>query len=79
MPGAATSTAQLFISGVEVDAPDASAIVTLGDSITGGYGSTVDANRRLPDILVERLAATPASMGVVDAGISGTRWARPST
>ena len=73
LPGAATSTARFFISGVEVDAPGASAIVTLGDSITDGYGSTIDANRRWPDVLAERLAAAHAPAGVVDAGISGNR------
>lgn len=73
LPGAATSTARFFISGVEVDAPGASAVVTLGDSITDGYGSTIDANRRWPDVLAERLAAAQAPMGVVDAGISGNR------
>lgn len=73
LPGAATSVARFFISGVEVDAPGASAVVTLGDSITDGYGSTLDANRRWPDVLAERLAAAQAPMGVVDAGISGNR------
>lgn len=73
LPGAATSIARFFISGVEVDAPGASALVTLGDSITDGYGSTLDANRRWPDVLAERLAAAQAPMGVVDAGISGNR------
>lgn len=73
LPGAATSIARFFISGVEVDAPGASALVTLGDSITDGYGSTLDANRRWPDVLAERLAAAQAPVGVVDAGISGNR------
>lgn len=73
LPGAATSVARFFISGVEVDAPGASAVVTLGDSITDGYGSTLDANHRWPDVLAERLAAAQAPMGVVDAGISGNR------
>ena len=73
LPGMTTSTARFFLSGVEVDAPGASAIVTLGDSITDGYGSTVDANRRWPDVLAERLVAAQAPAGVVDAGISGNR------
>lgn len=72
LPGATTSTARFFLSGVEVDAPGA-AVVTLGDSITDGYGSTLDANRRWPDVLAERLAAAHMAVGVVDAGISGNR------
>lgn len=45
-------------------------VVTLGDSTTDGYGSTVDANRRYPDVLARRLAASEAhSMSVLNAGI----------
>lgn len=73
LPGATPSTARFFLSGVEVDAPEAAAVVTLGDSITDGYGSTADANKRWPDVLAERLAAAGAKVGVVDAGISGNR------
>jgi lysophospholipase L1-like esterase len=65
--------ARFFLSGVEVDAPDAGTIVTLGDSITDGYGSTPDANRRWPDVLAERLVEAHVPLGVVDAGISGNR------
>ena len=68
-----TSTARFFLSGVEVDAPNADAVVTLGDSITDGYGSTLDANRRWPDVLAERLVTAHAATGIVDAGISGNR------
>lgn len=68
-----TSTARFFISGVEVDATDAGTVVTLGDSITDGYGSMVDANHRWPDVLAERLVAAHMALGVVDAGISGNR------
>jgi lysophospholipase L1-like esterase len=73
LPNPTTSTARFFISGVEVDAANAGTVVTLGDSITDGYGSTVDANRRWPDLLAERLAAAQIPLGVVDAGISGNR------
>ena len=68
-----TSTARFFLSGVDVEAPSGSAIVTLGDSITDGYGSTLDANRRWPDILAERLSQAGTPLAVVDAGISGNR------
>lgn len=73
LPKPTTSTARFFLSGVEVEAPDAFAVVALGDSITDGYGSTLDANRRWPDVLAERLARAGSPTGVVDAGISGNR------
>lgn len=65
-----------FLSGVEVSANGpAKAIVLLGDSITDGVGSTVDANARWPDKLAERLLARDdgTSWGIANAGISGNR------
>jgi len=71
-----TMPARAFLSGVEVEttAP-AKAIVVFGDSISDGMGSTVDANRRWPDLLAEKLAARdPAkAWGIVNQGISGNR------
>jgi lysophospholipase L1-like esterase len=72
---ASTLTAKVFLSGIMVDAPPgASAVVTFGDSITDGNGSTIDASNRWPDVLARRLAkvaGTPIS--VVNEGISGAR------
>ena len=66
---------RLFLSGILVDAPaNARAIVTFGDSITDGDGSTADANHRWPDLLAERLqAADGAPVAVLNEGISGAR------
>ncbi|HEY5769769.1 MAG TPA: SGNH/GDSL hydrolase family protein [Terrimicrobium sp.] len=66
---------RLFLSGILVDAPeDARAIVTFGDSITDGDGSTLDANHRWPDLLAERLqTANGAPVAVLNEGISGAR------
>jgi lysophospholipase L1-like esterase len=64
------------IGGVEVAAPAAArAIVTLGDSITDGNGSTTDGNDRWPDILANRLQASPATrtVAVLNHGIGGGR------
>ena len=47
------------------------AVVTLGDSITDGVGSSLDANRRWPDALARRLAGSGAPLSVVNAGIGG--------
>ncbi len=64
------------ISGVEVSAPpQAASVVILGDSITGGRGSTTNGNDRWPDNLARRFQASPATrlLGVLNAGIGGNR------
>ena len=70
-----TSLARLFLSRVMVDVPEGGrAIVTFGDSITDGDGSSADANHRWPDYLAERLhAAGGAPTAVLNEGISGER------
>ncbi|MET8825251.1 SGNH/GDSL hydrolase family protein [Streptomyces sp. NPDC004610] len=63
-----------LLTGVEVgDGPGA--LVLLGDSITDGDRSTVDANRRWPDALADRLLAQRLvpRFGVLNAGIAGNR------
>ena len=76
LPTASTTTSWFFLSGVSVATrrPPA-AIVALGDSITDGYASTVDANQRWPNLLAARLQATPGlrHVAVMDHGISGNR------
>ncbi|TWI67365.1 lysophospholipase L1-like esterase [Pseudoduganella lurida] len=63
---------RLFLAGVLVEtAGTPRTVVTLGDSITDGNGSTPDRNRRWPDVLAERLA--PHGVAVANAGISGAR------
>jgi lysophospholipase L1-like esterase len=49
-------------------------VVALGDSITDGYQSTVNANKRWPNDLALRLDARPGvTMSVADEGISGNQ------
>ncbi len=66
-----------FLQGVEVrpDDRDAAAVVTLGDSITDGAHSTLDANRRYPDYFALRLHENrkTAHLSVLNEGISGGR------
>jgi len=63
-----------LLTAIEVLARDETrAVVTFGDSITDGYGSTVNANRRWPNILAERLKARRIDVAVLDQGISGNR------
>jgi GDSL-like Lipase/Acylhydrolase family len=72
-----TITSRLFLSEILVDAaPNARAVVTFGDSITDGDGSTIDANHRWPDFLAERLNRAGANIAVVNEGISGARVLR---
>lgn len=54
---------------------DVGAVVALGDSITDGWQSTTDKNRRWPDYLARRLQAdTDADIkGVANEGISGNK------
>ncbi|MEU6091982.1 SGNH/GDSL hydrolase family protein [Streptomyces sp. NPDC047085] len=54
--------------------PGTGAVVALGDSITDGWQSTVDLDRRWPDYLSRRLrTARTAVEGVADEGISGNK------
>ncbi len=74
LPGAATTDHWYFISGIDVEAQAPSAaIVTLGDSITDGRGSTTNHNDRWPDNLARRLKANPATaqLAVLNQGIGG--------
>lgn len=76
MPTARTALSWFFLTGVTVEANRRSAaIVALGDSITDGFASTVDANRRWPNLLAERLQASrrSAHVAVLNHGISGNR------
>jgi lysophospholipase L1-like esterase len=76
MPGAQLERSGALASEVEVVSPTAErAIVTLGDSITEGAGSTPNAFRSWPDRLAERLAENAATRdwSLVNAGIGSNR------
>lgn len=79
MPGATAVEHWYFITGLDVLAPaGAATVVTLGDSLTDGRGSTTDGNDRWPDRLVERLHADPATaaVAVVNQAAGGNRVLR---
>jgi lysophospholipase L1-like esterase len=76
MPTASTAQSWFFLTGVTVNATRRSAaIVALGDSITDGFASTPDTNRRWPNLLAERLQASARTshLAVLNHGISGNR------
>ncbi|CAL9573180.1 hypothetical protein SUDANB58_04879 [Streptomyces sp. enrichment culture] len=63
-----------LLTGVDVGGGPGS-VAVLGDSITDGDRSAVDANRRWPDVLARRLLAQDAvpRYGVLNHGVSGNR------
>jgi lysophospholipase L1-like esterase len=64
------------LSGVEVQAdPESYAIVTFGDSITDGRGSTTNANNRWPDLFASRLQTVPSmrNVAVLNQSVGGNR------
>jgi lysophospholipase L1-like esterase len=64
----------MFVSSVDVKTSPRviGNLVALGDSITDGYLSTTNANRRYPDFLARKLAArNGVTMAVGNAGIIG--------
>lgn len=78
--GAAPFTQQqnhwYWVDALVVDAAQqVDTVATLGDSITDGYGSTLNANHRWPDYLADRIANQPPAhqFGVMNEGISGNR------
>ncbi|MFJ8506111.1 SGNH/GDSL hydrolase family protein [Streptomyces avermitilis] len=65
-----------WLDAVDVETSTAvSSVVALGDSITDGWASTTDGNRRWPDYLARRLQAASDSTvkGVANEGISGNK------
>jgi lysophospholipase L1-like esterase len=74
LEGATTITKRLLLSGVDVAVNRRPhVVVALGDSTTGGFGSTPDTDRRWTDRLAERLVAKKSAVAVVNAGIGGNR------
>jgi lysophospholipase L1-like esterase len=76
IPSPSTTQSRYFLAGIDVRAlTETRAIVAFGDSITDGFLSTADANRRWPDRLAERLLARRRrpQLSVVNQGISGNR------
>ena len=76
MPIASLTSDWFFVCGVDVLAgAEAGGIVTLGDSLTDGNISTMDAFCRWPDQLARRLAARHRGrpMAVMNEGLGGNR------
>ena len=79
MPEPATTFAYLWLASIDILAPaDAFAIVALGDSITDGFATTLDADRAWPALLAQRLHSGKRTqhVSVVNLGISGNQVLR---
>lgn len=75
LSGASSTTARLFLAGIEVEAAHSTrSVVVIGDSITDGATASLDQDQRWTDHLAVRLA--PRGVAVVNAGISGNRLLR---
>ena len=70
-----TTNHWFLLDGVDVAGSSSdNAVVTLGDSITDGTASTLDANNRWPDFLARRLNSREENhTSVLDEGIGGNR------
>jgi len=76
LPVAEESPGWPWLTGIDVIQEESvSAIVTLGDSITDGWGSTDSGNQRWPNHFAHRLYADDSipDYAVINAGISGNR------
>lgn len=66
-----------FLAGVEVASRTAlGTVVVLGDSISDGFNTTLNGNKRWPDALANRIVATLPHLGdpgVLNAGLSGNQ------
>ena len=73
MPTSVRTDHWYVITGLDVVAPGASAVVALGNSITDGRGSGTNRQNRWPDELARRLQADPSTraVAVLNMGIGG--------
>jgi lysophospholipase L1-like esterase len=74
LSGVKTTQSYHFLINLDVhDQAALGSVVTLGASITDGYASTAETNRRWPNDLAQRLIDAGLNIGVLNQGISGNR------
>jgi len=79
LPESTTTTAYLWLRSIDVAAGDRDfGIACLGDSITDGFKTTVDANQAWPTLLAKRFSELKggARVAVLNQGISGNQVLR---
>ncbi|WP_345712858.1 SGNH/GDSL hydrolase family protein, partial [Kineococcus glutinatus] len=69
------ATTRYFLDGIDVSGRAPGSVVFLGDSITDGVKSVVDADQRYPDVVARRVLRLPEQrrFGVLNAGLSANR------
>lgn len=75
LPTASTNESWYFLSGLDVESEDATAIVAIGDSITDGFGAPVNSDGAWPAQFATRLEAN-GQRSIVNQGISAGRLLR---
>jgi lysophospholipase L1-like esterase len=74
LSGAQTTGSYFVLTGLDVQNPAAEgALVTLGASITDGFASSSDSNKRWPNDLALRMANAGVTVGILNEGISGNQ------
>jgi lysophospholipase L1-like esterase len=74
LSGVKATKSYYFLIGLDIqDRAALGSVVMLGASITDGYDSTADTNRRWPNDLAQRLFDAGLNIGVLNQGISGNR------
>ena len=76
MPDPEKTFAYLWLAGIDIlTKADAFSIVALGDSITDGFSTTLDANKAWPALLAKCLNEKPGGrqISVINQGISGNQ------
>jgi lysophospholipase L1-like esterase len=74
LSGAQTTGSYFILTSLDVqNTAAAGAVVTLGASITDGFQSASDDNKRWPNDLAVRMASAGVTVGVLNAGISGNQ------
>ncbi len=74
LSGAGTTGSYFFLVNLDVQNTSSSgAVATLGASITDGFASSQDGNRRWPNDLAVRLVNAGIVVGVLNQGINGNR------
>ena len=79
MPDTEKTFAYLWLAGIDVLTKDDDfSVVALGDSITDGFATTLDANKSWPALLAKRLNGNPGAgqISVINQGISGNQVLR---
>jgi lysophospholipase L1-like esterase len=75
-PSAGDDTVWWYLDAITVEVPGSvHTVVALGDSLTDGYASSLNAERRYPDLLAARLRQQPkrGQFGVLNEGVSGEK------